>query len=464
MATTVLPCPKCRTSVHLRDGETRVQCTGCGATVTMWDKTSEPAPVTTGGGDRARQTVLVGSLLILAGGFVALATMRRHRAPPPPVVTPTPIYTAPPKIPVLPTPAGELAWEPNAQAPVITAVNADAVEDVFGFFREWDGLSAWIAYAGAFDGATLKPLWRSEAIDPQLVKQAGVIPAALVAGTRIVVADTSPTLRVYALASGEKQKTLKLAGPVAGMCRSPEQPSRVWVRVVGGGDTLVDLDSTSADLAPRPKWCPLGPNEPAPVAPQGPAPTTGPTAHRRAATPPARTTPTVTACSDAFLNSKVAVAACRAPDRARTDPAPDAFHPAYELTDSTLTVALGTKNDRPFAASQTKAAAWLHGFVTDDTQAKPAAPAVTDLAFGRLYAVYDKVYFDARLTSLDAHTGEALWDVPLVGSLPSIDGEGRGEARGLVTTVARVYVVRAGGGLDIFDAASGKSIGTIGKK
>jgi len=33
MTTTVFPCPKCGAVVRLREGETRVQCTGCGSTV-----------------------------------------------------------------------------------------------------------------------------------------------------------------------------------------------------------------------------------------------------------------------------------------------------------------------------------------------------------------------------------------------------------------------------------------------
>ena len=464
MATTVLSCPKCRAPVRLREGETKVQCTGCGATVSMWDKAVDEAPAAQeGAGDRLRQAVLVGSLLILAGAFVTLATMRRHRgAQARPVVKEAPIYTAPPNIAVAPAPAGEVAWEANARAPVVAAINADGVEDVFGFFRVWDGTSAWIAYAGAFDGATLKPLWRSEAIDPQLVKQAGVLPMAIVLGSRILVADSSPTLRVYTLATGEKQTTLKLSGPVARLCRSPDQPARVWARVVGDGDTMLDLDSGKSTLAPRPKWCPASPDEP-PVTPKAkkvPVPIVIPAL---IPPPPPRTRESI-ACMETFINGAVAEATCHAPELLAGPAAPRVFRPGYVLTDGTLTVALGTKDDLPFAVSRTKATPWIHPFVTDDTKAKPRSPAVAELAQGRLYAVYDKVYFDARVAVLDARTGQTVWEAPLVGSLPGTEGLGRGEARGLVATAARVYVVRAGGGLDIFDASSGKAIGTIGKQ
>jgi outer membrane protein assembly factor BamB len=407
-------------------------------------------------GDRLRQGVLTASLLVVAAGFVSLAVMRRHGlSQGTPTAAPTTIYTAPPVAPVAPTPEGEIAWESNARAPVVATINADVVEDFFGFFRVWDGRSAWIAHFGAFDGATLKPLWKSEPIDPQLVKQAGVVPLAVVVGSRVVVADTSPTLRVFSLATGEKLSTLKLAGPVSDVCRSPEQPNRVWVAVVGGGDTTLDLATEKSDLAPRPRWCPAAPYQPTVTPPT-----------LKHATPAdlaalAKKTADLAACTDAFVNGTVALARCHAPEGPKDD---RAFEARYELTDGTVTVAIGTKADHPFAVSRTKAATWEHGFVTDGSMAKPVAPAVADLAFGRVYAVYEKVYFDARVAALDGRTGQTLWEAPLVGSLPGSDGPGRGEARELVATPSRVYVARAGGGLDVFDASTGKPVGSIGKQ
>jgi hypothetical protein len=278
---------------------------------------------------------------------------------------------------------------------------------------------------------------------------------ALVAGARIVVADTSPTLRVFTLASGEKQATLQVSGPVAELCRSPDRPSHIWVKVIGDGDAMLDLDTGKATLAARPKWCPLpGYRANLPDAlPKWKKPTPEQVA---AATRQAKMS---AACADAFLNGFVAQATCKLPEGDASG-----WQPRYTLTDGTLAVTIGTKEDKPVAVSQTKGTAWSHGFVTDDTKAKPAAPAVADLAFGRLYAVYEKLYFDARLVALDARTGEAVWDSPVVGSLPRSDGAGRGDARALVATASRVYVVRAGGALDVFDAASGKAIGTIGKQ
>jgi hypothetical protein len=406
-------------------------------------------------GERFRQAILVLSLLGLAAGFVMLANARRPRAvretPAPP---PTPIYTAPPVVPVTPTPAGEVAWEANGRAPVVLPINGDAVEDVFGFFRVWDGLSAWTVYAGAFDGATLKEMWRSDALDPQIAKQPGVVPLALIAGPRVVVADTSPTLRVYTLASGQKQTTLQLLGPVAELCLAPDDSAKVWAKVMGDGDAMLDLRTGKSTITARPKWCPV------PAYRAGlpaPLPKRATPAQIAAA---ARNAKQAAVCTDVFTNAVVAHATCHAPD---DDAGGAGFKPAYTLTDGSLAVAVGTNNDKPFAESRTKANPWVHGFVTDDTKAKPSAPAVAELEQGRLYAVYEKVYFDARVAALDARTGEALWEAPLVGSVPGPEGPGRGEARALVATPARVYVARSGGELDIFDASNGKLLGTIGK-
>jgi hypothetical protein len=463
MTTTVFPCPKCRVPVRLREGESSVQCTGCGATVAAGapgsagsagrrDLVTTSAPTA---GERFRQAILVLSLLGLGVGFVMLANARRQKAArDTPAPENAPIYTAPLVVPVTPTPAGEVAWEPSGRAPIVASINADAVEDVFGFFRVWDGLSAWVVYAGAFDGVTLKEMWRSDALDPQIAKQPGVVPLALIAGPRIVVADTSPTLRVYTLATGQKQTTLQLLGPVAELCLSPDDPSRVWAKVVGEGDAMLDLRTGKSTIGPRPRWCPV-------PAYRSALPTPLP----KRATPEqlataARKVKEAAVCTDAFTNAVVAHASCHLPDAAAGGAG---FKPAYTLTDGALAVALGTKDDKPFAESRTKANAWVHGFVTDDTKAKPSAPAVAELGLGRLYAVYEKVYFDAKVAALDARTGASLWEAPLVGSMPGPEGPGRGEARSLVATHSRVYVARAGGGLDIFDAANGKSIGTIGK-
>ena len=481
MTTTVLPCPKCHAPLRMREGETTVQCVSCGSTIEMSSggdqvgaKAAARRPVVASqeGGEKLRQIVLSGSLVAIALAFVTLAMTRRHTAPRPsgPIVPET-IYTAPPPRPELaPTAAGEIAWVSRARAPIIASINAEPTEDIFGFFRVWDGSSAWVEFAGAFDGATFKPLWRTEQIDPQLTRRLGLFPYAVAVGSRLVVSDTSALLRVYALATGEKQFTLRFAGPIMDICRAPDSANRVWVDVDAEGDSMVDLVTEKSELAPRPSWCPMRADHPikAILHPQaighpslGLRPTfTPPTAAELAAREKRKID--FAACNEAFDNAAVALGACHAPDVTNVV---DGFRATYELTDGTVSVALGTKDNRPFAVSTTKKATpWSHPFIADDSKATPRAPSVADIAQGRLYAVYERTFSDAKLTAIDAHTGEALWETPLVGSLGDSEGMGRGAARELVATATRVYVARAGGGLDVFDASSGKPLGTIGKQ
>jgi len=456
MTTTVMPCPHCKAPIRLREGESQVQCTECGDTVQRIEP-GAPRPVPRPASPGLMRAVLPASLALIAGGFISFAMLRHPRRPPPPPLPP--LYTAPPVAPIAATPAGEIAWEPVARSPIIATINSDAVEDIFGFFRVWDGTSAWVPFAGAFDGATLKPIWRTEAIDPQILKRRGILPYAVVAGKRVVISDATNLLRVFTLATGEKEATLALAGVVMDFCHSPDPASRIWVKVEGDADTMLDLDTGKSQLAPRPAWCPV-PAFQAPVLalPKTPARRVAPAEVLAAARQRE-------ACESEFSNGPVAKATCRPVSQAGYTNAADAgARIRYELSDGTLTVGLGTLAGLPMAASATKGSSWTHGFVTDDTKAKPLTPSVTDLAFGRLYAVYEKVYFDARLTALDARTGKPLWDVPLVGSVLGTEGTNRGNARALVATAARVYVARAGGGLDVFDATSGQAVGSIGKQ
>ncbi len=459
MAITVVACPRCRQPLRLREGESTVQCTGCGSTATRTSALAAPPGGASGRSEgSARQTILVASLLTLAAGLTGLALSRRSPRPtvPPPSPSGSPvIYAAPSAAPVAPTPEGELAWDALARAPVVTAIDDDGVEDFVGFFRVWDGRSAWIPYAGAFDGATLKMLWQTDSIDPRLLKQPGVVPLAVIAGQRVIVADTTSRLRAYRLTSGERDAVIKLAGPVAEVCPSPESPSRAWVNVVSGGDSMVDFMTGKVDLTPRPKWCPERAYQTAVVPPLP----RHPTASELAAN--ASKKAEVSACFDTFQNGVMAQATCRA---ARVPKSADGFVARYELANGPLTIAFGTQGGRPAVVCSTSGTSWSRAFAEDDANGKNSPPVVADVAFGRVYLVFERVYFDARLAALDAKTGALVWDAPLGGSLRANDGVGAGAAQSLLATAARVYVVRAGGGLNIFDAASGKPIGTLGRQ
>jgi putative pyrroloquinoline-quinone binding quinoprotein len=383
-------------------------------------------------------------------GAAAFRTFKKGGVGSAPVSTQEAVYVPPPVAVAKEAAAGEIAWETEARSPVLVAVNADGVEDIFGFFRVWDGRSAWTSHGGVFDGATLAPLWRSDPIDPQILKRQGIVPTALPVGARIVVSDATPTLRVFDLASGNKLASLQMADAVVNMCKAPDPAARVWVQVAGDQHALVDLDTGKATFASRPAWCSLPEPPPKEAAARKKAPTDA-------------AAPNV-ACKEDFRNG-IARAACSPGEEA---PPIEGVTNHYMLKNGGAAVVLATKDDRPIAIGVGPGykASWATPFVSDDTKPRPEAPHVAELVDGRLYAVFAKVYFDARLVALDASSGARIWDVPLVGSMmsSSLGDLGRGEARGLAASKSRVYVTRSGGGLDVFDAADGKAIGTIGKK
>ena len=114
----------------------------------------------------------------------------------------------------------------------------------FGFFRVWDGRSAWTMHAGAFSGTTLAPLWRTEPLDPWIVRKADAPPMAAIAGKHVVLADGTEKLRVYAL-SGAKEATYLLNETPRDLCASADG-THVWI----DADTPMSLDVSSGAFAP----------------------------------------------------------------------------------------------------------------------------------------------------------------------------------------------------------------------
>jgi hypothetical protein len=432
-----LLCAKCGARVRLREDEDVARCEACNALALR-------SPVLAASAAPSEEPlslrlVFVGALVLVAAGAFAMRALRRHPEPSSSAGSEV-IYSAPPEPSQEAAPAGEVAWDSEARAPVVLPTSGGS-EDIFGFFRVWDGRSAWVAYGGVFNGATLASSWRTEAIDPQLLKREGVVPLAAVAGSRIVVSDTTLILRVFDLASGNKLATLSVADSVVEMCAKEGSPPRVWVHVVGEKNAVIDLETSKATLAPRPAWC-LSDSAPASGKPTR-----------------------ALACHDDFQNG-LAQASCLPAEEA---PAlGDGAEARYVLKDGATAVILALKDGRPLVVGVGPGfkPSWTTPLVPDDTKPLPEAPHVADLEGGRLYVVYGKAYFDARVAAFDAETGKRIWDVPLVGSLSSgtVGDHGRGRALGLVASKRRIYVTRSGGGLDVFDAADGRAVGTIGKK
>src|SRR5215472_913189 len=233
--TTVIKCPSCAAPVRFAEGEEQTRCEACNVVVVRNDVAAQKgaAPfrgsASEGGGSGGE--VPRGAIAVLAvvlGLLVGLYGMREYKRrlaakPRAPKPAPTaPVLDVPPVSSTTPA-ADAIAWEAEARAPVPVAADDDEVEDVLGFFRAWDGRSAWISYAGVFRGKDLSPAWRSEPLDPWILRRGeGVVPTAVVVGKHAVLADTGDTLRVYNVATGERESTFKLGGDVLELCKAPE--------------------------------------------------------------------------------------------------------------------------------------------------------------------------------------------------------------------------------------------------
>ncbi len=449
--TTVVSCAKCGTPVRLKEGDSEGRCEACNSLVAR----NARSPATRGGSPGVLQPVaLAGAFLIFAAGVGAWAFGRT--ATPPAVLPEAPQPRRGVVLPSAPAsePVGELAWVPEARGPLLTP-GGGGVENIFGFFRVWNGRSAWTSFAGAFSGQDLKPLWRSEPLDPWLVRRAGIVPEAVLVGKRIVVADATATLRVYLLASGEKDATYQLSAAPTELCKPPDPSAKVWLALSDAKDVAIDLDTGKSLPQARPAFCPTALRAVLP----------SPRASRQAGRDDGSAAPV---CQDEFRNLFGHASCAPAP----RSPAGKAIEASYVLRDGDLSVVLGVDSESPhvpaaFGYGTSGTVAWQKALPLDaTTKTREEVPGMAEVSGGVFYVVYDKLYFDSRLAAFDAKTGESLWDVPVPGSLPrpgSSDG-GRGAVRGIVASGSRVYVTRAGGALDIFEAKNGATVGTLGNQ
>ncbi len=456
--TTILACPTCATPARLAQGEDETRCQACNAVVRRDGRGGGSGG---GSGDRQdredawQRIVLVAGAVILCAGIAAWAIGRR---PPPsrgPAATEAakaqsqhpPPLTAPPSMP-----AGELAWIGEARGPTLVSLDGDGVEDVFGFFRVWDGRSAWTTFAGAFRGSTLAPLWRTEPLDPWLLRKAGIVPMTVALGKRLVVADATATLRIYEL-SGEKQATYNLGQAPRNLCAAGDG-IHVWVDA--DPPSLLDVETGKLTASPSPP--------PACSRAAGKAKT-----DRRDGGTDAASASAAGEC-DSYFQNPFARASCQPASQL---PAVAGIDLQYAVLDGAIWIGVGTTSEPGTRKVPTVAAfggggsgkvAWQRPIAADtSTLATESPPRLAEIANGQVYLIYGKAYFAGRLEAIDAKTGQTSWDVPVVGSLPRPDAFGeRGDATSLVVSGSRVYVARSGGGLDVFDAKTGTAIGTIG--
>lgn len=319
-------------------------------------------------------------------------------------------------------PAGEhLQWSSNGTSVVPARIDGDAVEDFVGRYVILDigGDSSQTIFVGGFSGATFERAWKA---GPYGTLSEGIGATHLaVAGDRVAVTDYRLTLHVLDAATGKELRSLRLSDRARSMCSPTDGRKQVWIEVVDNSSLVVDLDAGKAEpFARRPAWC------------------RGGASHECAG---ARA-----ACTD---------------DRNRA-PKQVGFGTDLVFTEGTSAVAVGhkepgTRTPMAMGFDATRGAAlWTTTIPTDPSTVTGIPDASGDIAEGRFFTTYSMgSQKGIRLVSFDARTGARRWDV----EVPR--GSAGSGVNGLTVTATRVYVPHWTW-LDVFDAGSGKPLGTVG--
>lgn len=321
-------------------------------------------------------------------------------------------------------PAGErLQWSSNGTSVVPARVDGDSVEDFVGRYVILDlaGKTTQTLFVGGFSGATLERVWKAGPYGT-LSEAAGATHFTVV-GDRVAVADFRSILHVLDVATGKELQSVRLSDRARSVCAPSDGRKQVWVEVADRNHQVVDLDSgKSVATAARPAWC------------------------RRS------------------ISRFYACAGTRAgcTDEASQAPTQAGFGADLVLTEGSTGVATGYKSPGtpvPMAVgfdATRKAVTWTATIPADPAASAGSPHSSADLADGRFFTTYGlSGQQGSRLVSLDAKTGARRWDVAVPRS------ESGSGVEGLAATATRVYVPHWTW-IDVFEAGSGKLVGTVG--
>lgn len=297
-------------------------------------------------------------------------------------------------------------WDRAGGPPVTATIGGK--EAVLGRMR----LSEDQLFIVATDAATAQPRWK---LGPLGTYSEGYqLTHFQVAGSRIVVSDARGSLRIHELDSGKEVKTIALRDRASKLCLAG--PTAVAVAVLDRHHVTLDVDSLTLREAPLPAGC---------------------EASRSASTRRAqgdggrvkRPTARGFEVQDAHVEDEYGVAA------------------AVKTPGTPVPYALGF-------APQTREVRWQQLLPTVDPLSVRASEHDA-LGGGRYLAIYGVGSAGWHLTALDAKDGTRLWDVALrpLFAVDDIDS--------LVVTRQFAYVNRTSS-LEIYDAATGKLLGTVG--
>jgi hypothetical protein len=326
------------------------------------------------------------------------------------------------------TSAPELVHWDSSAAPYPARINGDAVEDFVGHVE--------ILHPGAgnseelidgFDGATLNRLWTAGPFGDSSDTR-GL--AFAVAGSRAIVTDSRSVAHILDVTSGREVARVNLSDRAKSICAAPASSakSEVWIEVSDEQNVLVDLAAATLKKAPRPPYC----------------------------------------GSDRYSTDDIychiglyerTEATCKGVDSSFRVPG---FRGERMLSDGDATVVVGTKSPGsqvPTAVGydpKGKHVLWQRTIPQGDLASVKDGLGLTDLVAGVLVSQVELTSGIFHLSAIDAKSGSPLWQTEVPHSK---DGS---SARTMKITPTRVYLPHWTY-LDVFDARSGRVIGTIGK-
>ena len=323
------------------------------------------------------------------------------------------------------TAAPELLHWDSGSMPYPARINADAVEDFVGHVNViHPGSGNSQEFIDGFDGATLNRLWAAGPFGDSSDTR-GL--AFAVAGSRVIVTDSRSIGHILDVTSGREVARINLSDRAKSICAAPGK-SEVWIEVSDEQNVLVDLAGATSKKAPRPAYCGSD-----------------------------RYSVEDIECHVGLYDRTEAT--CKGVDPAFRAPG---FRGNRMLSDGESTVVVGTKSPGsqvPMAAGydpKSKHVLWQRTIPQGDLASVKDGLGLTDFAAGVLVSQIELTSGLFHLCALDAKSGNPLWQTEVPHSK---DGSA---ARMLKITETRVYLPHWTY-LDVFDARSGRVIGTIGK-
>ncbi|MBS2029539.1 MAG: PQQ-binding-like beta-propeller repeat protein [Deltaproteobacteria bacterium] len=393
-----LNCPQCGAAMAIDAEKREARCGQCG-------EVRKLELVTEGSDQRAREALgappfalklMVAGVLIAAAMFPVLRWWEQQIKP----------RSSKAEAPVAPA---TMAWDVTFP-PLLRDLNGDGVQDVIGRFRPLDEAQPTMR-VGAFDGATLKPLWTTGSLG-DWADGLGSVQLALT-GNALLITDAHGGVEVRDASIGGVSKRFALPGVASQACASPDGTVKFFVVTQGDQGAMVEDSVPQPTPGSRPAWCPR------------PAASAGPQAHQLSA----KSAPDVPGLATSLV-----------------------------LNEGTNAVALGLESGLPtlvgFDPSR-PGVRWKQPVTLENDQVRKEVPLGADLVAGIVYVPY-QVAAGRRLLAVEASSGQRRWDI-------AIPGQGLGTApwERIVATGSRVFVPGPLG-LAVFDAQTGKPLGRLG--